>query len=93
MNEETQDSKYVITQPANLPLVVAVASTVASFTVLLNRTVGEFFVLIAYGAWFTWAWLELFEGVNAFRKLLGGMVMAALLAVGLVALHVFIPKP
>ena len=35
--------------------------------------------LIAFGALFTWAWLEAFQGVNYFRRLLGGIVLLMLL--------------
>jgi hypothetical protein len=33
---------------------------------------------IAFGALFTWAWLELFQGVNYFRRALGLLVLASL---------------
>jgi hypothetical protein len=33
---------------------------------------------IAFGALFTWAWLELFQGVNYFRRTLGLLVLASL---------------
>jgi len=35
--------------------------------------------LVAFGALFTWAWLEIFDGANWFRRLLGITVMAVLL--------------
>jgi hypothetical protein len=38
-----------------------------------------FFDYIAYGALFTWAWLEMTTGVNYFRRLLGVLVLAYLL--------------
>lgn len=31
--------------------------------------------VLSYGALFTWAWLELFEGVNYFRRALGLTVL------------------
>lgn len=34
---------------------------------------------VAYGALFTWAWLELFQGVNYFRRALGLVVLAGLI--------------
>jgi hypothetical protein len=30
---------------------------------------------VAYGSLFTWAWLELFQGVNYFRRSLGLLVL------------------
>ena len=30
---------------------------------------------VAFGALFTWAWLELFDGVNYFRRALGLVVL------------------
>lgn len=31
--------------------------------------------LVAFGSLFTWAWLELFQGVTGFRRLLGAIVL------------------
>nr|WP_223805582.1 hypothetical protein [Pseudanabaena sp. UWO310] len=36
--------------------------------------------LLAFGALFTWAWLELFDGVNYFRRLLGLLVLLLAIA-------------
>jgi hypothetical protein len=35
--------------------------------------------VLAFGSLFTWAWLELFEGVNYFRRALGLLVLANLI--------------
>lgn len=36
---------------------------------------GHVFGTISHGALFVWAWLELFQGVNYFRRLLGAIVL------------------
>jgi hypothetical protein len=36
--------------------------------------------LVAFGSLFTWAWEELFQGVNYFRRALGLIVLVGLLA-------------
>jgi len=36
--------------------------------------------LVAFGALFTWAWQEMFEGVNYFRRALGLVVLVGMLA-------------
>lgn len=43
----------------------------------------EFFNLLAFGALFTWAWLEIFQGANYFRRLLGLLVLVITLYVRL----------
>jgi len=35
---------------------------------------------IAFGSLFTWAWQELFEGVNYFRRALGLLVLIGIIA-------------
>ena len=35
---------------------------------------------IAFGSLFTWAWEELFQGVNYFRRALGFLVLIGLIA-------------
>jgi len=66
--------KYLLTQKPNLPIIVwAIASIGAK---LFDGTGREFFELVAFGAIFTWAWLEIFQGVNNFRRVLGLAVIA-----------------
>jgi hypothetical protein len=40
---------------------------------------GSVLRLVAFGSLFTWAWLELFQGINYFRRLLGLIVLVLLL--------------
>ena len=70
--------KVVLAQPPNLPLMVWGAASLIQFIV----TSGKFHTgleLIGFGCLFTWAWQELFEGVNYFRRALGLIVLVAML--------------
>lgn len=69
----------VIAQPPNLPLLVALTATLLQF-VLPSGNLQAGFDLVGFGAWFTWAWLELFQGVNYFRQALGLVVLVAIIA-------------
>lgn len=69
-----KDGRVVIGQTPNIPII-----SWAIFTVIANvladgklQTVSEY---IAFGSIFTWAWLELFHGVNTFRRILGAIVL------------------
>jgi hypothetical protein len=69
----------VIAQPPNLPLWTWIATTLLKFVF----TKGSFFEVldaIAFGSLFTWAWLELFDGVNYFRRALGAIVLVGAVA-------------
>jgi len=72
------NGKIVIAQKPNLPLVVWLVSVVVLYLPLRDSLVA-FFSLVSFGALFTWAWLEIFSGVNLFRRLLGIIVMTVLL--------------
>ena len=64
----------VIAQPPNLPLWTWIVATLLKF-VFTKGAIFEALDAIAFGSLFTWAWLELFEGVNYFRRALGAIVM------------------
>lgn len=69
----------VIAQMPNLPLLVGLTATLLE----LIAPSGNFQTgidLVAFGTLFTWAWLEIFEGVNYFRRALGLVVLVSLLA-------------
>ncbi|MEA5450038.1 hypothetical protein VB780_15765 [Leptolyngbya sp. CCNP1308] len=72
----------VIGQPPNLIVLVAVAATVLQ-TVLSGGLPQAAADLVAFGAWFTWAWQELFEGVNYFRRAIGLVTLVGLLVLKL----------
>ena len=72
----------VIAQMPNLPLLVGLTATLLRFVLPIGeiQTVSS---LVAFGALFTWAWQELFEGVNYFRRALGVAGLVSLLSLGL----------
>ena len=73
------EGNIVIAQPPNLPLIVGL---VASLLKLIVPT-GEINLaleLVAFGSLFTWAWEELFQGVNYFRRALGLVALVGLIA-------------
>ena len=77
------NGNIVIAQPPNLPIIVwGVASLLKLIFTSGLSNVG--LDLIAFGSLFTWAWLELFQGVNYFRRTLGFVVL-----VGFVGLRIF----
>lgn len=59
------------------PNAVAIVALVATFlSIILPYGTWNFIAsLISYGAIFTWAWLELFEGDSLFRRALGCAVL------------------
>ena len=71
--------EIVIAQKPNLPIVVWLAATLLN----LLPTTGNIHTgldAIAFGSLFTWAWLELFGGVNYFRRSLGFIVLIGAIA-------------
>jgi hypothetical protein len=69
-----KDGEIVIFQPPNLPLVVGLTAQLLS--IVLPYGTGNFIAaLVAFGALFTWAWLELFDGANLLRRALGCAVL------------------
>lgn len=67
--------KYIFFQKPNLPLIVAFVAWILSH-VLPYGKLNFAAALIFFGALFTWAWLEIFDGANNFRRGLGVVVMA-----------------
>jgi hypothetical protein len=73
------EGNVVIAQPPNLPLLVWLAATLLKLAPTGDR-ISVVLDVIAFGALFTWAWLELFEGVNYFRRTLGFVVLIGAIA-------------
>ena len=73
------EGKIVLAQMPNLPLIVWI---VASLFKLIFTTgkINTGLELLAFGSLFTWAWEELFQGVNYFRRALGILVLVSLIA-------------
>ena len=76
------EGNIVIAQIPNLPLLVGLAVTIVQF-ILPSGKLQMGADLIAFGALFTWAWQELFEGVNYFRRALGMIVLLGIVALKL----------
>ena len=72
----------VIAQKPNLPVIVGAVATLLQFVVPSGQ-LQTGLALVAFGALFTWAWEELFKGVNYFRRSLGLIGLASLLYLGL----------
>jgi len=73
------EGNIVIAQPPNLPLLVGITATVLNL-IVKNGNIHTVLDAVAFGSLFTWAWLELFEGVNYFRRALGLIVLIGLIA-------------
>lgn len=71
------DGKIVIVQFPNAMLLAYVASLM--ITKLTEGSIRQFFEILGFGSLFVFAWLELFEGVNYFRRALGLAVMIFLM--------------
>lgn len=78
------EGKIVLAQAPNLPLLVWLAATLLQF-VIPSGKVHIGLDLIAFGCLFTWAWQELFEGVNYFRRGLGLVVLVGAIALKILA--------
>lgn len=81
------DGNIVIAQAPNLPVLVGVTAAFLQYA-LPSGQLQIAAELVAFGALFTWAWQELFEGVNYFRRALGLIGLVSLIASGLNALSV-----
>ncbi len=68
----------VIGQWPNVPLYGWLAATVLSFAMQQTALKADFSAL-GTAFLFTWAYLELFQGVNYFRRLLGLVVLIAII--------------
>lgn len=73
------EGNIVLAQPPNLPLLVGIIATVLKL-VVKSGNIYTGLDAVAFGCLFTWAWLELFEGVNYFRRALGLLVLVGLIA-------------
>ena len=73
------EGKIVIAQPPNLPLIVWIVASLLKLIVTTGK-INIGLDLVAFGSLFTWAWEELFQGVNYFRRALGLIVLVGLIA-------------
>lgn len=73
------EGNITIAQPPNLPLIVWILASLLKL-VFTTGKVNLGLELLAFGSLFTWAWEELFQGVNYFRRALGLIVLFGLMA-------------
>ncbi|GAC1461131.1 MAG: hypothetical protein NVS2B14_11670 [Chamaesiphon sp.] len=80
-NRTFRDSNgnLVLAQRPNLPLLVWIAATLVNL-IPTSDIIHTPLDAIAFGSLFTWAWQELFEGVNYFRRGLGLLVLLGAIA-------------
>ncbi len=76
------EGNIVIAQVPNLPILVGSTATFLQF-VLPSSNIQTTLALVGFGALFTWAWQELFDGVNYFRRSLGLIGLVSLIVLGL----------
>ncbi|MEG4119072.1 hypothetical protein QUA43_16565 [Microcoleus sp. N9_B4] len=73
------EGKIVIAQMPNLPLSVGIVASLLTLIVTTGK-INLGLELVAFGSLFTWAWEELFQGVNYFRRALGLIALIGLIA-------------
>jgi hypothetical protein len=76
------EGNIVVAQAPNPPLIVWLVASLLSL-VFTTGKINSGLDFVANAALFTWAWMELFQGVNYFRRTLGLVVL-----IGLIALRV-----
>ena len=66
--------KLVIVQSPNLPIISFLLFSLLSLF-FRNGNTAYFVRALSFGSLFTWCWLEIFQGVNLFRRMLGLFVL------------------
>ncbi|HYW22169.1 MAG TPA: hypothetical protein VE956_23215 [Nodularia sp. (in: cyanobacteria)] len=64
------NGEIVLAQMPNLPLIVWIVASLLAL-VFTSGKINTVLDVLANGSLFTWAWMELFQGVNYFRRALG----------------------
>src|SRR4028119_34880 len=72
------EGQIVIAQPPNLPLIVGIVASLLKLLVTTGQ-INLALDIVAFGSLFTWAWEELFQGVNYFRRALGLIALVGLI--------------
>jgi hypothetical protein len=68
------EGKVQIIQWPNLPLTTYLVAVILG-KIFDQGTIHSVVRVVGFGALFTWAWLEIFQGVNYFRRFLGLIVL------------------
>jgi len=70
--------KITLFQSPNLPILTWLFCAIVT-RLMPSGMLHTLFMLIGFGALFTWAWLELFSGSNYLRRVLGFVVLFLLI--------------
>ena len=73
------DGNIVLAQMPNLPIILWGAASLLKL-VFTTGEINTGLDVVAFGSLFTWAWEELFQGVNYFRRTLGLVVLIGIVA-------------
>ena len=73
------NGNIVIAQMPNPPLILWIGAILLTL-VFPSGKINTVLDVLATGSLFTWAWLELFQGVNYFRRALGLVALIGLIA-------------
>ena len=68
-----KNGKVVLGETPNLPIIVWIICLILQK--ITEGNLQTLFEVVGFGAIFTWAWLEIFQGTNYFRRTLGLIVM------------------
>ena len=71
--------RVVIAQFPNAPILLWAVTALLTRFLFEEGTIHTALSYAGFGLLFTWCWLEIFQGVNYFRRALGSIVMALLL--------------
>jgi hypothetical protein len=74
-----QEGNIVLAQMPNLPLITWIVASLLKI-IFTTGKINVGLEAIVFGSLFTWAWEELFQGVNYFRRTLGLLVIVILIA-------------
>ncbi|BDI19690.1 hypothetical protein ANSO36C_54920 [Nostoc cf. commune SO-36] len=72
------EGKIVLAQMPNLPFILWIVASILSL-IFTSGKINTVLDVVANGSLYTWAWLELFQGVNYFRRALGLAVLIAII--------------
>jgi len=72
------EGEIILAQMPNSPLIVWVVASLLTM-IFTTGKINLGLEIIAFGSLFTWAWEELFQGVNYFRRVLGLLVLVGLI--------------
>jgi hypothetical protein len=84
MFESRETGKIVVAQVPNLPLAIFLVATAGRMLFHPRHAVGTAVSVVASVSLLYWSVMEIARGVNPFRRILGGLVLAGIV-IGLVS--------